>query len=624
MRTEQSNSQGEFICEKPIQFIYFEESRPQLNKEAKKILLNLDKSIPIKVICIIGAYRTGKSFILNQLLEKPKSFQVGHQSDGKTRGIWIWGEKETSNEQNSHYLLTLDTEGLFENGDEKDVKLFILSLLLGSFVIYNCLNTLDTQQVENLALISTLTQHIKSSSDGANEQQHSISELSDLFPPLLWLIRNFQSGYGQGIKNDQEYLSSFLNNRPQKSKENAELIKNCFREKSTGRSTLTCKTLPFPINDTEKIQMMEDLSKSEFRKSFLDGIAELLASIRKSPFKSYGRVNWNGHTFAEFAEKYVETLSKPNSSIVVPSIASVVFREHAKKMYLESMKAKRKEWEFPVKKLIIIEEHQKLLGKIKQQRTIAESEWISFKEEMEMELKRLTDENKQEIMKEFKIELEKNNTMENLDNLSKKYGEMDDSLEEKFSKERSLLQYKIIEDLTRKVDNMSIKLSKISSAENNRNNVEFAASRCSNLDSFDDRSSRSSSRVAVNTDFIGDDGNFDDRYSRSSSRLVAKKDYFDDEDDKDDRSSRSSLSSSSSKKSDGEVFVNGYTKKNGTVVDPYYRSSPSKSSSSSSFSPSYSSSPSSSSSSSSSGSRTYVSGYTKANGTVVSGYYRNK
>lgn len=68
-----------------------------LTEEGKKFLENIDG--PISVISIAGLYRTGKSFLVNELLDKiykdqksqrPK-FKVGSTVQSCTKGLNVWG-----------------------------------------------------------------------------------------------------------------------------------------------------------------------------------------------------------------------------------------------------------------------------------------------------------------------------------------------------------------------------------------------------------------------------------------------------------------------------------------------------------------------------------------------------
>ena len=43
---------------------------------------------PLVVVAVVGAYRTGKSFLLNRLMDRQAGFPLGSTVQSKTKGIW--------------------------------------------------------------------------------------------------------------------------------------------------------------------------------------------------------------------------------------------------------------------------------------------------------------------------------------------------------------------------------------------------------------------------------------------------------------------------------------------------------------------------------------------------------
>ncbi|CAI5521770.1 unnamed protein product [Closterium sp. Naga37s-1] len=92
---------------------------------------------PIAIVAVIGPYRSGKSFLLNQLLTLTcdEGFGVGHARDTKTKGIWVWGdpmEMQVNGQTTS--VLFLDTEGFESVGKSSvyDDRIFALATVLSS------------------------------------------------------------------------------------------------------------------------------------------------------------------------------------------------------------------------------------------------------------------------------------------------------------------------------------------------------------------------------------------------------------------------------------------------------------------------------------------------------------
>jgi hypothetical protein len=68
----------------------------------------------IAVVCLAGKYRTGKSFLLNQLVGQKLSFSVGNTVESHTRGIWISapGIVSSTEEGEEADVVFMDSEGM--------------------------------------------------------------------------------------------------------------------------------------------------------------------------------------------------------------------------------------------------------------------------------------------------------------------------------------------------------------------------------------------------------------------------------------------------------------------------------------------------------------------------------
>ena len=118
----------------------------QLNPMALEILRSITG--PVCVISIVGPCRSGKSYILSRLISNSGAechFDLGHDMDPKTLGIWMWDHplklklKDSNDEMT---VVLLDTEGFdaAHATDRGDSQIFTLSVLLSSLLIYNSRN----------------------------------------------------------------------------------------------------------------------------------------------------------------------------------------------------------------------------------------------------------------------------------------------------------------------------------------------------------------------------------------------------------------------------------------------------------------------------------------------------
>ena len=115
----------------------------QLNPMALEILRSITG--PVCVISIVGPCRSGKSYILSRLISNTGAechFDLGHEMDPKTLGIWMWDQPfklKLKDSDEEVTIILLDTEGfdVAYATDRGDSQIFTLSVLLSSQLIYN-------------------------------------------------------------------------------------------------------------------------------------------------------------------------------------------------------------------------------------------------------------------------------------------------------------------------------------------------------------------------------------------------------------------------------------------------------------------------------------------------------
>lgn len=141
---------------------------------------------PIAAVAVIGPYRSGKSFLLNQLLSLScyEGFGVGHMRDTKTKGIWVWGtpiDLDINGVKTSVFYL--DTEGFESIGKSNvyDDRIFALATVLSSVLIYNLPETIREADISRLSFAVEL----------AEEFYGRVKGQDVAFEPakLLWLIQ---------------------------------------------------------------------------------------------------------------------------------------------------------------------------------------------------------------------------------------------------------------------------------------------------------------------------------------------------------------------------------------------------------------------------------------------------
>lgn len=181
----------------------------------------------VAVVSAIGQYRSGKSYLLNQLMGLPcaSGFIVGHERHTQTKGVWFLEGSSGEMAGDRSHILYFDTEGFDATGKAAvyDDRIFAFSTLISSAMLYNLVETIKEADVEKLSFVAQLSQEFwrrsqapppHSAGGGATKSVSSKSRGShrplrgsEWMPPsLLWLV---QRDFLQGSTVD-EYLRAAL------------------------------------------------------------------------------------------------------------------------------------------------------------------------------------------------------------------------------------------------------------------------------------------------------------------------------------------------------------------------------------------------------------------------------
>ena len=173
---------------------------------------------PVAPVVVIGPYRSGKSFLLNQLLGVPcgEGFGVGHTRQTETKGVWVWGEPRTMKSSTpgepDAAVVYVDTEGFEATGmsDAYDDRIFALSSIMASVLVYNLPETVKESDIAKLSFAVELAEEFFARAgggggagggaggegDGDDDDETTHSQLRTFLPhSLMWLIqRDFLEG----------------------------------------------------------------------------------------------------------------------------------------------------------------------------------------------------------------------------------------------------------------------------------------------------------------------------------------------------------------------------------------------------------------------------------------------
>lgn len=319
------------IKEGPIKLIEFSKNHFILNKMALNILHTIRE--PIVVVSIVGKARTGKSYLMNLLLNvynntnnnntknNNDGFQVASLINSCTKGIWLWNTPRQK-PNSSDKIIFIDSEGTNSvdlSTKAHDSKIFSLIILLSSLFIYNTNGNIDEQAINELAL-STYLSNIIAVNDNTNINKDKI--IRELAPKFIWTLRDFtldkiDPETGEEITSD-EYLELCLRNKSKgkNSKQNNIIRENIikyFKERE-------CITLPRPVDKEEDLQHLHNIPfnhlKSNFRTEFL--------MLKKKVYETSKPKIFNGKkiTGPILADLLIKFVNSINSGII-PNINNI-------------------------------------------------------------------------------------------------------------------------------------------------------------------------------------------------------------------------------------------------------------------------------------------------------------
>ncbi|KAL5123662.1 Guanylate-binding protein 1 [Glycine soja] len=257
---------------------------------------------PIAAVAVIGPYRSGKSFLLNQLLSLScyEGFGVGHMRDTKTKGIWVWGtpiDLDINGVRTSVFYL--DTEGFESVGKSNvyDDRIFALATVLSSVLIYNLPETIREADISRLSFAVELAE--------------------EFYGRVKMLHLNLLSSYGSS---------------------NVIFCVNQIRDSlAIMGDNSTAFSLPQPHIQRTKLCDMKDVELDQLYVKRREQLKKLVASII-TPKIVQGKT-LNGKEFVSFLEQILEALNKGE----IPSTGSLVevfnknILEKCLKLYSEKM-----------------------------------------------------------------------------------------------------------------------------------------------------------------------------------------------------------------------------------------------------------------------------------------------
>jgi atlastin len=261
------------------------------NQALDKILGRIPTDYKVAVVSVVGAFRTGKSFLLSWFLRYLKYLETKDDDDDKTdsaepwyktiesvgnkgfdwkagserntTGIWMWSHphliKNAAGDKIA--VLLVDTQGMFDHETTMALtaSIFGFSTLLSSYQIYNVDKRIQEDNLQQLALFS---EYARTAMAGDKEakvavaQEHKKGEdasttesaIPKPFQQMEFLVRDWQhfddeedeEDYEAMEKSMDKYLDTVIAERDAKDlQDTREQIQSCFEK-------ITCYGLSHP------------------------------------------------------------------------------------------------------------------------------------------------------------------------------------------------------------------------------------------------------------------------------------------------------------------------------------------------------------------------------------------
>ena len=254
----QENSVTEIIKSTPsaIQIVCPDEEngKYKFDKQAFEELIknNGVEDLPVVVVSVAGAFRKGKSFLLNFIVrylssenkndwlgaddEPLEGFSWKNGSDRDTTGILLWSEifKVEKEDGKKVAVMLMDTQGAFdgESSMRECVTIFALSTMVSSLQIYNLSQQVQEDDLQHLGLFTEYGRMAKGESD------------LKPFQSLKFLVRDWSYPYDHPYGD--EGGASLLQKRLKVTEEKHEDLKEVRQHIHSCFEDISCYLMPHP------------------------------------------------------------------------------------------------------------------------------------------------------------------------------------------------------------------------------------------------------------------------------------------------------------------------------------------------------------------------------------------
>ena len=323
--------------EGPINLIEFTRNDFILNKDALNILNSIKEDLII--VAIVGKARTGKSYLMNLLLNNNNSqpgsgFQISSRLNSCTKGIWLWNTPRDTPHTPNTKIIFIDSEGTNSTDlstKTYDSKIFALIVLISSLFIYNTHGNIDERSIGDLALAAHISNTV-----ATNVMEDKEMMLNQLAPKFIWVLRDFvldkiDPETGKEISSN-EYLEICLRNKLL-NKNGIGMENNLIRENIIKYfKERECVTLPRPVDQEEDLHKLDEIPFDKLKPNFRSEFLNLKNKVyENSKVKRIGNKKINGPILVGLLTQFINSLNSKIIPNINTAIENIIINEIEKK-----------------------------------------------------------------------------------------------------------------------------------------------------------------------------------------------------------------------------------------------------------------------------------------------------
>lgn len=289
------------------------------------VLEQIPPDTAIAVIGIAGPFRQGKSFLMNFFLQYMKyrethppttdrhqwmediaresGFQFKSGSERETEGLDFWSHPFLINDHRnqSKAVLVVDSQGLYDENTEPDdnVRLFSSLALISSGLMWNCIKTLDSRQLEELTVFTKF----------ANVKSQVVPNYKP-FQRITFVFRD-SDAKPAGAETGQQNVDQFLKPTNARGQRKTESVIKLASQLKDEFDFIDGFTIPYPGSSVTESDFSGKLNEIDDR--FLDAVNELVTGLIDTV--SPRRLLYDDLKPKTFAAHFNRTIASLNSGV---------------------------------------------------------------------------------------------------------------------------------------------------------------------------------------------------------------------------------------------------------------------------------------------------------------------